>query len=95
LTGVSEVLIASIMRASECLRPDDGGSKHLIYQTTRRNVPEDSHLHTRRENLKSHKLRIFGNRMLRRIFGPGGWRKVHNEELCNLYSSPDIINVIK
>jgi hypothetical protein len=34
-----------------CCRPDDGGSKHLtsvtFYQTTRRNIPEDSHLHTR------------------------------------------------
>jgi hypothetical protein len=39
--------------------------------------------------------------MLRRIFGPkrdemvGGWRKLHNEELHNLYSSPDIIRIIK
>jgi hypothetical protein len=39
--------------------------------------------------------------MLRRIFGPkkdgvtGGWRKLHNEELHNLYSSPSIIRIIK
>jgi hypothetical protein len=39
--------------------------------------------------------------MLRRIFGPkrdevtGGWRKLHNEELHNLYSSPSIIRMIK
>jgi hypothetical protein len=39
--------------------------------------------------------------MLRRIFGPkreevaGGWRKMHNEELHNLYSSPNVISVIK
>jgi hypothetical protein len=39
--------------------------------------------------------------MLRRIFGPkrdevtGGWRKLHNEELHNLYSSPSIITIIK
>jgi hypothetical protein len=38
---------------------------------------------------------------LRRIFGPkrdeetGGWRKLHNEELHNLYSSPSIIRVVK
>jgi hypothetical protein len=38
---------------------------------------------------------VFENRMLRRIFGQkkdefiGGWRKLHNEELHNLYSSPD------
>jgi hypothetical protein len=43
-----------------------------------------------------HKLRVFGNRVHRRIFGPksdgvtGGWRKLHNEELHNLYSSPSI-----
>jgi hypothetical protein len=46
-------------------------------------------------------LRMSENRMLRRIFGPkrdevtGGWRKLHNEELHNLYSSLDIIRVIK
>jgi hypothetical protein len=44
---------------------------------------------------------VFENRMLRRIFGPkrdevtGGWRKLHNEELLNLYSSPSIIRMIK
>jgi hypothetical protein len=47
-----------------------------------------------------HRLRVFENRVLRRIFGPkrdevtGGWRKLHNEELHNLYSSPSIIRVI-
>jgi hypothetical protein len=46
-------------------------------------------------------LRVFENRVLRRIFGPkrdevtGGWRKVHNEELHGLYSSPSIVRVIK
>jgi hypothetical protein len=44
---------------------------------------------------------VFKNRVLRRIFGPkrdevtGGWRKLHNEELHKLYSSPSIIRVIK
>jgi hypothetical protein len=44
---------------------------------------------------------VFGNRVLRRIFGPkrnevtGGWRKLHNEELHSLYSSPSIIVMIK
>jgi hypothetical protein len=43
----------------------------------------------------------FENRALRRIFGPkrdvvtGGWRKLHNEELHNLYSSPSIIRIMK
>ncbi|PNF19216.1 hypothetical protein B7P43_G08967, partial [Cryptotermes secundus] len=50
---------------------------------------------------EEHKLRVFENRVLRRIFGPkrdevtGGWRKLHNEELHNLYSSPSIIRIIK
>jgi hypothetical protein len=41
------------------------------------------------------------NRVLRRIFGPkrdqitGGWRKLHNEELHNLYISPNIIRMMK
>jgi hypothetical protein len=44
---------------------------------------------------------MFENKMLRRIFGPkrdevtGGWRKLHNEELRYLYSSPSIIRIIK
>jgi hypothetical protein len=49
---------------------------------------------------EEHKLRVFENRVLRRIFGPkrdgvtGGWRKLYNEELHNLYSSPRIIRII-
>jgi hypothetical protein len=44
---------------------------------------------------------VFENRVLRRIFGPkrdgvtGGWRKLHNEELHNMYFSPSIIRMIK
>jgi hypothetical protein len=50
---------------------------------------------------EEHRLREFENRVLRRIFGPkrdevtGEWRKLHNEELHNLYSSPDIIRQIQ
>jgi hypothetical protein len=50
---------------------------------------------------KEHRLRVFDNRVLRRIFGPkrdnviGEGRKLHNEELYNLYSSPNIIRQIK
>jgi hypothetical protein len=50
---------------------------------------------------EEHKLRVFENWMLRRIFGPkrnevtGGWRKLINEELRDLYSSPSIIRIIK
>jgi hypothetical protein len=47
-----------------------------------------------------HRLRIFENRVLRKIFGPkrekdGSWRKLHNYELHDLYSSPNIVRVIK
>jgi hypothetical protein len=44
---------------------------------------------------------VFENSVLRRIFGPkrdevtGGWRKLHNEDLHNLYSSPSIIRMMK
>ena len=47
------------------------------------------------------KLRVFQNKVLRRIFGPrrdevtGEWRRLHNEELNDLYSSPNIVRVIK
>jgi hypothetical protein len=49
---------------------------------------------------EEHRLRIFENTVLRRIFGPkreedGSWRKLHNDELHNLYSSPNIVRVIK
>jgi hypothetical protein len=48
-----------------------------------------------------YRLKVFENRVLRRIFRPkrdemtGEWRKLHNEELRNLYSSPSIIRIIK
>jgi len=47
------------------------------------------------------KLRMFENMVLRRIFGPrrdeltGEWSRLHNEELNDLYSSPNIVRVIK
>jgi hypothetical protein len=50
---------------------------------------------------EEHRLRVFENKMLRRIFGPKreevtrSWRKLHNEELHNLHSSPSIIRMIK
>jgi hypothetical protein len=50
---------------------------------------------------EGHRLKVFENRVLRRIFGPkrdevtGEWRMLHNGELHNLYSSPDIVRPIK
>jgi hypothetical protein len=50
---------------------------------------------------EEHRLRVFENSVLRRIFGPkrdevtGEWRKLHNEELHDLYFSPSIIRIIK
>ena len=47
------------------------------------------------------RLRLFENRVLRKIFGTkrdevaGEWRKLHNEDLCEPYSSPNIIGEIK
>jgi hypothetical protein len=44
---------------------------------------------------------VFENRVLRKLYGPkrdeviGGWRKLHNKELYNLYCSPSIIRIIK
>jgi hypothetical protein len=51
--------------------------------------------------MEGHRPRVFENRVLRKIFRPkrdevtGKWRKLHNEELHNLYSSPHIIRQIK
>jgi hypothetical protein len=50
---------------------------------------------------EEHRLRVFENKVLRRLFGSkrdavmGGWRKLHNEELHDLYSSQSIIRIIK
>ena len=50
---------------------------------------------------EEHRLRVFENRVLKRIFEPkrdgvtGEWRKLHNEELNDLYSPPNIVRVIK
>jgi len=50
---------------------------------------------------EEHRLRVFENRALRMIFGPKrdevteDWRKLHSEELNDLYSSPNIVRVIK
>jgi hypothetical protein len=49
---------------------------------------------------EEHRLRVSENRVLRKIFGPKGeedvsWRKLHNDELHDLYSSPNIVRVIK
>jgi hypothetical protein len=47
------------------------------------------------------RLRVFENRVFRRVFGPkrdevtGEWRKLHNEELNDLYSSSNIVRVVK
>jgi len=49
---------------------------------------------------EEHGLRVFENSVLRRIFGPKrevdrSWRKLHNDELHSLYSSPNIVRVVK
>jgi hypothetical protein len=50
---------------------------------------------------EEHRLRVFVNRVLKRIFGQkrdeetGAWRKLHNEELRDLYSSSSVIRTIK
>ena len=50
---------------------------------------------------EEHRLRVFENRVLRRVFGPKRddvteeWRKLHNEELSDLYSLPNIVQVVK
>ena len=50
---------------------------------------------------EEHRLRVFENKVLRRVFGPrrdkvtGEWRKLHNKELSDLYSLPNIVRVVK
>jgi hypothetical protein len=50
---------------------------------------------------EEHRLRVYGNRVLKRMFGPkrdgvtGEWRKIHSGELHNLHSCPSIIREVK
>jgi hypothetical protein len=50
---------------------------------------------------EGHRLRVYENRVLSKIFGSkqeevaGGWRRLHNEDLHNLYASTDVIKVMK
>jgi len=50
---------------------------------------------------EAHRLRVFENTVLGNVFGPmrdevtAEWRRLHNEELCDLFSTPNIIQVIK
>jgi hypothetical protein len=50
---------------------------------------------------EEHRLRVFENRVLRRLFGPkmdekiGTWRKLHKEDILKLFSSPNVIRMIK
>ena len=50
---------------------------------------------------KERRLRVFENRVLRKVFGPkrvgvtGEWRRLHNEKLNDLYSLPNIVRVVK
>jgi hypothetical protein len=66
----------------------------------RRNIPSFVHNTWSLTLREEHSLGVFENRVLRRIFGPkrdevrGEWRKLHNEELHDLYS-PSIIRIIK
>jgi len=50
---------------------------------------------------EGHRLKVSENRVLRKTFEPqreelaGGWRRLHNEQLHNLYASPNVVRVIK
>ena len=58
-------------------------------------------LSSSRKYYQKYELRVFENRVLRRVFGlkrdevTGQWRKLHNEELNDLYSLPNIVRVVK
>jgi hypothetical protein len=74
--------------------------KHIIYKTVILPVVLYGHETWSLTLGEEHRLRVFEKRLLRKIFGPikeedGSWRKLHNDELHSLYSSPKIVRVIK
>jgi hypothetical protein len=72
-------------------------SSHLLYKNTKIKIYKTIILPVVAR--EEHTLRVFEKRMLRRMFGMkrdeviGGWRKLHNEELYNLYGAPSIIRM--
>jgi hypothetical protein len=72
----------------------------IITELKRRPGPSKGCRTIGRKNFHLYLKRVFQNRVLRRIFGPkrdeemGDWTKLHNEELHNLYSSPNTIIII-
>ena len=85
------------------MEPIVSSETSAIRTQTLGNYPKRNKLHLEHgESLKTRlKLRVFENMVLRKIFGPrrdevtGEWRRLHNEELNDLYSSPNIVRVIK
>ncbi|PNF17749.1 hypothetical protein B7P43_G06885, partial [Cryptotermes secundus] len=76
--------------------------RYLGMTVTNRNLVQEEIRRRLNSSSEEHRLRVFENGAeVRRIFGPkrdevtGGWRKLHNEELHSLYSSPSIIRMIK
>jgi len=77
-------------------------SKNLkikIYKTVILPIVLDGHTTWSLTLREEHKVRVFENRVLKRIFGPkkeedGSWRKLHDDELHSLYSSPNIVRVL-
>jgi hypothetical protein len=71
---------------------------HSSYRSRSTKIKSATEMYPLKEE---HRLRVFENRVLRRIFGPkrdevtGEWRKLHNEELRDLYSSLSIVRIIK
>ena len=80
------------------LWPEQGLSHFIFYETRGSSRFSTVWWLTLREERR---LRVFENRVLRRVFGPkrdevtGEWRKLHNEELSDLYSLPNTVRVVK
>jgi hypothetical protein len=64
-------------------------------------LPDVLHMCMKRVSYKQHRLRLIDNRVLRKVFGPNRvevtehWRKLHSEELQDLYFCPNIISMNK
>jgi hypothetical protein len=93
--------LAQFVCAPQFFKTPKGLCGHTVLRTTEKQIKRTTVLTVALTLRGEYRLRVLEKRVLRKIFGPkrdevtGEWRRLHNEELNDLYSSPNIFRVIK